>query len=74
MTTMANGVESVDGETARQAVYVSDCSVQAKAQRRGIYTCCEMLNKLHSVRLTLTFHRVFSLVNVTNCTLTKIFL
>jgi len=33
-------------------VCVCDCHMQAKAQRSGIYTCCEMLKKLHSVRFT----------------------
>ena len=38
-------------------------SMQMKAQRSGIYMCCEMLKKLHSVGLS-TFCDVFLLAVV----------
>jgi len=52
MTVMVTVMEIVKGEIARLCVCVCGCYVQAKAQRSGIYSCCELLKKLHSVRCT----------------------
>jgi len=41
--------DTIVAKSVKMKMYLT---VQAMAQRHGIYTCCEMLKKLHSVRFT----------------------